>query len=190
MKYFLDTEFIDDGKTIDLISIGIVAEDGRKLYLQSCEFNAANASRWVQDNVFPHLLVCMEGEFGFLYMPNETHHAGKCKDNTCPWRTREQIKNEVLAFMDVEKYGNPELWGWCCAYDYVALCQLFGTMMDIPSGWPHYMRDLQHVLDVRGISDDELPQQEGKAHNALEDARHIKKLCEHVLKGAYGWGIK
>jgi hypothetical protein len=29
MKYFYGTEFIEDGKTIDLISIGIVAEDGR-----------------------------------------------------------------------------------------------------------------------------------------------------------------
>lgn len=29
MKYWLDTEFIEDGKTIDLVSIGIVSEDGR-----------------------------------------------------------------------------------------------------------------------------------------------------------------
>lgn len=26
MRYFLDTEFIEDGKTIDLISIGIVSD--------------------------------------------------------------------------------------------------------------------------------------------------------------------
>ena len=29
MRYFYDTEFIDDGRTIDLISIGVAAEDGR-----------------------------------------------------------------------------------------------------------------------------------------------------------------
>jgi hypothetical protein len=29
MKYFLDTEFIEQPNTIELISIGIVAEDGR-----------------------------------------------------------------------------------------------------------------------------------------------------------------
>jgi len=33
MKYFIDTEFYEDGKTIDLISLGVVAEDGRELYL-------------------------------------------------------------------------------------------------------------------------------------------------------------
>ena len=32
MKYFYDTEFIDDGHTINLISIGIVAEDGHEYY--------------------------------------------------------------------------------------------------------------------------------------------------------------
>lgn len=32
MRYFFDTEFYEDGKTIDLVSIGIVAEDGRELY--------------------------------------------------------------------------------------------------------------------------------------------------------------
>ena len=35
VKYFFDTEFYEDGKTIDLISIGIVAEDGREFYAVS-----------------------------------------------------------------------------------------------------------------------------------------------------------
>jgi hypothetical protein len=30
MRFWFDTEFIEDGKTIDLMSIGVVAEDGRK----------------------------------------------------------------------------------------------------------------------------------------------------------------
>jgi hypothetical protein len=37
MRYWLDTEFIEDGHTIDLISIGIVAEDGRELYAENME---------------------------------------------------------------------------------------------------------------------------------------------------------
>jgi hypothetical protein len=52
MKYFLDTEFIEStqstlfGKTkptIDLISIGIVAEDGREYYAISKDFNLKEA---------------------------------------------------------------------------------------------------------------------------------------------------
>jgi hypothetical protein len=31
MKYWFDTEFIEDGNTIDLISIGIISDDERQL---------------------------------------------------------------------------------------------------------------------------------------------------------------
>lgn len=55
MKYFLDTEFIEGIQksifhtkpTIDLISIGIVAEDGREYYAISKDFNLKEAwNRW------------------------------------------------------------------------------------------------------------------------------------------------
>jgi hypothetical protein len=48
MLYWLDTEFIEDGVTIDLISIGIVAEDGRELYLLNWECDYSKASDWVK----------------------------------------------------------------------------------------------------------------------------------------------
>ena len=64
MKYFLDTEFLegtqqrrlcsielpklfDTKNTIDLISIGIVAEDGREYYAISKDFNGIKfRNRW------------------------------------------------------------------------------------------------------------------------------------------------
>ena len=55
-KYFYDTEFIEDGKTIDLISIGIVCEDGREYYAQSVEFDESKASEWVKENVLNGLI--------------------------------------------------------------------------------------------------------------------------------------
>jgi hypothetical protein len=67
MKYFYDTEFLEGtqkkrflgipyGKTkptIDLISIGIVAEDGRELYLISKEFNLREA--WERYDLKPDI---------------------------------------------------------------------------------------------------------------------------------------
>ena len=55
MKYWLDTEFIEDGKTIDLLSIGIVAEDGREFYREHSGANLNNASLWVRQHVFPNM---------------------------------------------------------------------------------------------------------------------------------------
>ena len=48
MKYFYDTEFIDNGRTIELISIGVAAEDGREYYAISTEFNPERAGSWVR----------------------------------------------------------------------------------------------------------------------------------------------
>lgn len=43
MRYFYDTEFIDDGRTIELISIGMVSEDGREYYAVSTAFDPQQA---------------------------------------------------------------------------------------------------------------------------------------------------
>jgi hypothetical protein len=162
MRYFTDTEFIDDGKTIDLISIGIVCEDGREYYAQVADSNPAKASPWVKEHVFPHLVACTSCDSRALHS----------LFGACPWRTSWQIRDEIRGFLT----DPTELWGWCAGYDFVALCQLFGTMMDLPAGWPHYIRDLQYILDEAGVSDGMLPPQQGTAHNALEDARYIKDL--------------
>ena len=46
---------IEDGRTIELISIGVVAEDGREYYAVSTEFDAGRAGPWVRTNVLPKL---------------------------------------------------------------------------------------------------------------------------------------
>lgn len=195
MKYWLDCEFLDTGTTIDLVSIGIVCEDGRELYLQSCEFNIDKASPWVREHVIMHLSLCPSVltnpgySLGTVYGAMAQHSRGQCTfedpakgiiggQTDCPWRTRTQIKNELLAFMDIKQYGTPEWIMWCGGYDYVAICQLFGTMMDLPECWPHSITDLQYLLDQDSVSDEDLPPQEGTAHNALSDARHIKTIWE------------
>jgi hypothetical protein len=51
----------------------------------------------------------------------------------------------------------------------VVLCQLFGTMMDLPDGWPMFAMDVKQLCVSKG--DPRLPQQTSTEHNALEDAR-------------------
>lgn len=199
MKYYIDTEFRDDGKCIDLISIGVAAEDGRELYVQSAAFDLQEANPWVKENVLPHLFLCphvkshgdtplealdankFEHSQGQCAFEHITYHGSLIAGGyaECYWRTREQMRNEIKAFIiDDEKI---EIYGWCCAYDWVAICQLFGTMMDLPKNWPHYMRDIQMLLDEECVDDSELPSQTETAHNALADARYIKQIFEEVL---------
>lgn len=142
MRYWFDTEFIEDGKTIDLISIGIVAEDGRTYYAECQECDLGRAGDWVKDNVVPHL--------------------------TGDTRTRGVIAEEVRAFMG----DKPEIWAYYADYDWVALCQLYGTMMDLPKGWTRYCRDLKQWCDQ--VGNPKLPEQETAEHNALDDALWAK----------------
>ena len=53
MRYWLDTEFIAAPYSIDLISIGLVAEDGREFYAESNEVDWSKANLWTLANVRP-----------------------------------------------------------------------------------------------------------------------------------------
>jgi hypothetical protein len=155
-RYFVDCEFIEDGRTIDLISIGIVAEDGREYYAVSTEFDVSKASEWVKDNVLVHL-------------PGRGDHV---------WKPRKRIADEVLLFSEAWA-SKPEFWGYYADYDWVALCQLYGTMMDLPKGWPMYCRDIKQWADMLG--NPKLPEQGKGEHHALSDARWNKQAWEFLL---------
>lgn len=150
MKIFFDTEFIEDGKTIDLISIGIVREDGLEYYAETDQWIPGKASQWVKDNVIVHL---MGGD---------------------AIKPRDVIAREIVEFVD-EK---PELWGYYADYDWVVLCQLFGTMMSLPEGWPMYCRDIKQWCDALG--NPKLPKQGKGEHHALADARWNKLAWEFL----------
>lgn len=149
-RIFFDTEFIEDRRTIDLISIGMVKENGVHLYMQSRECDLNRAGDWVKQHVFPHL------RLGAHY-----------------WHSREYIASAVLKFAG----DSPVFWAYYADYDWVALCQLFGRMVDLPPRWPRYCRDLKQAADFFGKSLP--PQPEAGAHDALANAMWAKM--------AYGW---
>lgn len=160
-RYFLDTEFIEDGKTIDLISIGIVCEDWRELYYVNKECDFSKASDWVKHNVLNQL----PRRGGMNSYPS-----------SMVWVTREEIRKEILWFVDPKRYGKPEFWGYYADYDWVAFCQLFGTMMDLPEGFPMYCHDIKQWCDQLG--NPKLPKQDKGEHHALLDARWNQRAWE------------
>lgn len=154
MKYFLDTEFIEDGHTIDLISIGIVCDDGRRYYAESSDADLSKANRWVQENVLPHL-----------------------RGNPVP---RAKIANDVVAFVQVGE-GKPEFWGYYADYDWVVLCQLFGTMLDLPDRWPMFCMDIKQL--AVSLGDPRLPEQGEEEHHALADAWWNRDTYYYLMRG-------
>ena len=183
MKYWYDTEFIEDGKTIDLISIGIVAEDGRELYLQNRDAKFKDASDWVYRNVYPFLThFHMAGHPDCIAerQPGDFRGNGRCFKQDCAWRFPTAIAEAIKEFCNPEKYGKPEFWGYYSAYDHVALCQIFGTMMELPKGWPMYTRDIKQLCDSLG--NPKLPEQGQGEQHTLADACWNKQAYEFLIQ--------
>ncbi len=148
LRYFYDCEFIEDGSTIDLVSIGVVCEDGREYYAVSTEFDPERAGPWVRKYVLPQL-------------PSPS---------SALWRSREQIRKDLYEFLVPRPSVTPELWAWVAAYDHVALCQLWGSMVDLPNALPRYTNELRQHWEAHGRP--ALPPVPPDAHDALADARH------------------
>jgi hypothetical protein len=152
MKIWFDTEFIEDGKTIDLLSIGMIREDGAEIYLENNQADLSRGGDWVQHNVIVHL--------------NWLHHGFE----------RADIAAAVVSFAG-EK---PEFWAYYADYDWVVLCQLYGTMMDLPKGWPMYCRDVKQLCD--DVGNPKLPEQDGAEHHALDDAKWTRKAWDFLMR--------
>jgi hypothetical protein len=178
VRYFYDCEFLEDGKTIELISIGIAAEDGRELYLvnRDAPWKRIKKDEWLMANVVPKL----PRPYGDWrnHMPKrwliDFHNPAV--------QGRAKIAEVVERFLlgdDLETHEDLELWADYGAYDHVVLCQLFGRMIDLPPGVPMFTNDLQQ--EVRRLGNPTLPEQAAGAHNALDDARHLKACFEALV---------
>lgn len=156
-KIFFDTEFIEDGKTIDLLSIGMVRDDGGELYLENCQADWRRADPWVRENVIPKL-AAWPGDHD-----RQPHRHALIEG----WHFRDEIAASVKDFVGPA----PEFWAYYADYDWVVLCQLYGRMIDLPQGWPMYCRDFKQLIG-EGTSIPKLAEDE--AHNALADARWLR----------------
>jgi 3' exoribonuclease, RNase T-like len=172
-KYFIDAEFVEDGSTIELISIGIVCEDGRQYYALNYDGDFSKADDWVKANVLSQIpkqpirrLFSSEAE----WKASAAYLAG--------WRTRGGMAAEIKEFMNPNIYGKPKTWGYYSAYDHVAFCQIFGKMIDLPEDFPMYMRDLKQWCDALG--NPQLPAQGKGLHDALADALWNKQVYEFL----------
>lgn len=190
MKYFIDTEFIEGFKkpiswlptigkfnkpyhSIQLISIGIVAEDGREYYAVSNEFNPDDANDWVKKNVLDKIEIENYQKLPPIVKQQNIIDKGKRATKfllRMGAKSNAQIAKEILEFINsepvsIESFSNcsilttaakenikrgylkPEFYAYYADYDWVVFCSLFGTMMDLPKGFPMYCRDLKQSLD-------------------------------------------
>jgi hypothetical protein len=175
VRYYIDAEFFERPGRIDLISIGVVRDDGASFYAENKYFSwqmigelarvegrVGDTPRWLLENVKPHLA----GDDAEMSQRDMVH-----------WITR-------LVGDD----HHPEFWGYYADYDWVVFCWLFGRMIDLPKHFPKYCLDLKQVMHERsgglGYADfpDWVTNVGGEAHNALADAR-VHRNIHRWLEG-------
>jgi len=182
-----------------------------------------NADTWVRDNVLlPIVFECSYKEH-FIGTPSEgVYQSWADGVKEAPqWETfwyhravfyfkkygkkNSVIASEIVLFVyrgaavkTAEEWGKNvkfDFYGYYADYDWVLLCSLFGRMVDLPTGFPMFCRDLQQTkqeledaldrpgtdIDYNLNEDSDYPQQTGQ-HNALQDARWNKQLHEFLLK--------
>lgn len=180
MNYFLDTEFYEDGERIHLISIGIVREDGRELYIENSSFDwdivpADETGDWLRENVKWHLQYYTKPE-------DKGTHAifNQNRNRFAALAPKETIGKYIERFVEGIK---PQFYAYFADYDWVVLCQLYGRMMHLPKGFPFFCMDLKQMMEERGLSGHwkrtTCPDPVGE-HNALVDARWNKQLYETI----------
>ena len=160
MRCFMDTEFYEDGTTIDLISIGAVRSDGEELYYVNRDAKLHLVSPWVREHVLPLLPVYGSPE----------------------WQPRSVIADRFSRFLAGTHRGHgpdqrepvKEVWSYYADYDWVAVAQMYGTMMGLPNHFPKFCLDLKQFSEMVGSP--RHPKQTGVEHHSLLDARYHHEL--------------
>lgn len=208
-----DLEFVADGKTIDLVSIGMVSGDGRKLYAVNRELDEAkllqHGDGWMRKNVWPYLpLTDLPERRGYGMFPNEPEK--KCRCAPVPGTEREyacrcmngkldrdhpdvrpigQIRRLVSDFLeashpDTAVQDRNDIGMWAWYGAYDHVCMVQSLWGEMVK-LPSHVPMLTHDLksEAMRLGNPEMPKQAGVEHNALADAEG------NHLKAKFLWGL-
>jgi 3' exoribonuclease, RNase T-like len=199
MKFFLDTEFIEGfhkpllGKRrhfIDLVSIGIVTETGHCYNAINSAYEYNKASQWVKKNVIrPLYSSIVHGDARNRWGSNDFHRFYGLPEK--------MIADEILAFIKQEQDGNYiRFYGYFSDYDWVLFCSLFGTMMDLPEGFPMFCIDLKQMADEKFEQYWEIYSDHGRVFNKQkireewQNANYPVQTNEHDALADAKWNLE
>jgi hypothetical protein len=180
-QFFYDLEFLERGPNypIAFISIGIVhPESGQKYYAVSSDAPATEIQRnpWMKANVWAYLPTTplLNGRpCRCLYDHLDKSHP----DVKSPKEIATEVSMFVRTLGSLNRDDN-KLWAWYSAYDHVVLCQLFGSMIDLPGHMPMVTWDLKTEHLRQGAP--ALPEQDAKQHHALADAEWNVEIAKFL----------
>lgn len=211
MNVYFDTEFTGlEGSDPDLISIGMISEDGHKFYAEFTDYDEKRINPWVVDNVLAYLRDPNTDDYCYSEMAWDPNSAiGETQSYV--HGNRRYICDKLedwFSYVSTDlETGEPKdivLVGDVCYYDMYLLCnKVFNGSFDLPENLIPACYDIcqdiaklmphDSMLDAfnatredlckafNQLSRCELPK--GEKHNALYDAEVIKAIYEGMHPG-------
>ena len=185
MNLYFDTEFESLTQDSKLISIGIVSDDDRELYLEFNDIDVDNQSDWIKQNVLVNTIY-----YGGVDVDTITTLDNYFVGN------KNEIEKILINF--IKQYDDVQFVSDVCHYDFVKLINLFGSALGLPDGVSPCCHDInQDIASYYTITDVEAFDMSregilddfnkcitlGTKHNALYDARVIKEIYKSILGG-------
>lgn len=161
MKVFFDTEFTGLHHNTTLMSIGMVAEDGRTFYAELTDYDKSQLDDWLEKNVV-------------------SNFTGEGRTNML------NLDKKIEAFL--EPYDQVEMWSDCLAYDWVLFNRIWGHAFNLPKKIYYIPFDVCTFMKIRGI-DPDINREDfafggkpevAQKHNALWDAQVIRACYENL----------
>ena len=187
MKLFFDTEFTGLHKGTTLVSIGIVAENGKRFYAEFSDYDESQCDNWIKENVLKHTILAGNDALAAKL--------GEDGNTTVILGSKVDIRYELGEWL--KQSDSVQFVSDVSHYDFVLLINIFGTAFDLPGNVSAACHDInQDIARYYGISEKEAfdknredivselcgQQIEGEKHNSLYDAEVIKVIYSEICK--------
>lgn len=182
MNLYLDTEFTGLHQRTTLISLALVAEDGRAFYAEFSDYDASQCDDWIATNVLDHSRWLRQGE----------QAPGNWREGDLQLSLGDSKHAHAALAGWLQQFDGVEIWADCPAWDWVLFCELFGGTFDLPKNIYFLPFDLVTLFKARGIDPDtdraafagwaDNEDDTQVRHNALYDARLVR-ACHQRLMG-------
>jgi hypothetical protein len=175
VKVFFDCEFTQLRKDSTLISLGMVADNGKEFYAEFTDFDKSLVDDWIEDNVMKNLLFRDSKPFkaivGGVTLIKEDKH---------------MIQAALASWL--AQFDTVELWSDVHHYDVVLLFDIFGHAFKIPHNVYYIPFDIATMFKTLGLDPDTDRETfidkpiKGDKHNALYDSRVIQACYDKLIR--------
>lgn len=185
MNLYFDMEFTGLHKDTTPVSIGIVAENGKKFYAEFSDYDESQCDNWIKENVLKYTILSGNDILA--------KRLGEDSETTVVLGGKADIQYELGEW--IKQFDSVQFISDVCHYDMVLLIDIFGGAFDLPNNVSAVCHDInQDIAKHYEISEREAFDKSrediiselcggfivGDKHNALYDAEVIKAIYEEV----------